>query len=79
MLRKNAGEKVRTILDDPNVDVVPQTRKSFLRGLEFYASRLDKEYSLTDCISMNTMKEKGLGEVLTGDTHFKSEGYTILI
>jgi predicted nucleic acid-binding protein len=70
---------VRSILENPNVKVIPQTRDSFLKGLTFYESRNDKQYSLIDCISMNVMKNESLVEVLTNDRHFEQEGYTVLI
>jgi predicted nucleic acid-binding protein len=47
-------------------------------GIELYASRLDKGYSLTDCISMMVMKQMGIYEILTHDKHFTQEGLTIL-
>jgi predicted nucleic acid-binding protein len=78
-LRTLAAKAVRAILDDPNVKVVPQTRDSFLKGLELYEQRLDKEYSLTDCISMNAMRAEGVTEVLTNDGHFTQEGFTVLM
>jgi hypothetical protein len=43
--------------------------------LALYQSRLDKGYSLTDCISMQTMRREGLTEVLTNDRHFEQEGF----
>lgn len=78
-MRKQAAKMVRAILGNPNVRVIPQTRDSFLKGLAFYENRSDKEYSLTDCISMNVMKAELLGEVLTNDRHFEQEGFTVLI
>ena len=78
-MRKQAAKMVRLILENPNVTVIPQTRDSFLKGLTFYESRNDKEYSLIDCISMNVMKNESLVEVLTNDRHFEQEGYTVLI
>ena len=48
-----------------------------MKGLDFYASRADKAYSLVDCISMDTMRQMGLTEVLTNDHHFTQEGFTI--
>src|SRR5437867_1637882 len=59
-LRQLAVKMVRAILDNPNVRVIPQSRQSFLRGVELYESRPDKQYSLTDCISMATMKAESL-------------------
>jgi predicted nucleic acid-binding protein len=77
--RQIAAQMVRAILENPNVLVVPQTRESFLKGLELYEERLDKQYSMTDCISMTVMKEREITEVLTNDRHFSQEGFTVLI
>ncbi len=57
------------------VRVIPQSRSSFLEGLVLYNSRPDKGYSLTDCISMQTMRREGLMDVLTNDHHFEQEGF----
>lgn len=78
-LRKTACELVKVIQSNPNVTVIKQTPESFSKGLAFYASRLDKEYSLPDCISMVTMKERGISQALTLDHHFVQEGFTILM
>ncbi|MFQ5485942.1 MAG: type II toxin-antitoxin system VapC family toxin [Desulfobacterales bacterium] len=78
-MRKLAARMVRAILENPNVRVIPQTRDSFLKGLTFYETRSDKEYSLTDCISMSVMKAEALEEILTNDHHFEQEGFSILI
>lgn len=75
--RRVASEIVRTIFEDPTTEVVHQSHDSFLSGLELYERRQDKEYSLTDCISMETMRKHGLTEVLT--KHFTQEGFTILL
>lgn len=78
-IRKKAVEIVKKILDNPNVKVIPQSRDSFLKGLELYEQRADKAYSLTDCISMNIMAKESITEVLTNDRHFEQEGYVVLI
>jgi predicted nucleic acid-binding protein len=44
-------------------------------GLALYNSRPDKGYSLTDCISMQTMRREGLSEALTNHRHFEQEGF----
>jgi hypothetical protein len=43
-----------------------------------YIQRPDKGYSLTDCISMQTMRREGLTEALTKDRHFEQEGFQVL-
>jgi len=81
-----AGERKRGVvarmfeeaMDHPRITVLPQTRQSLLRGFAFYEARADKGYSLTDCISMNAMRERTITEVLTHDQHFVQEGFTIL-
>jgi len=75
MLRGAAGRAVTGLLNDPDIRVLPQSRTSFLEGLELYNSRPDKGYSLTDCISMRTMRREGLTDVLTNDRHFEQEGF----
>lgn len=77
--RRSAARAVREIMNNPNVKVVPQTRSSFIRGLELYESRLDKRYSMQDCISFIVMDEEGITEVLTSDHHFAREGFIVLM
>lgn len=77
-MRSNAFTKVEDILHSQMVKVIPQNHDSFLAGLSLYKQRLDKGYSLTDCISMSIMKQLGINEVLTHDKHFTQEGFTIL-
>jgi uncharacterized protein len=69
-MRHLACRFVREILKDPAIHVVPQSHESFLEGLSLYEKREDKQYSLTDCISMNVMRRMKICEVLTRDRHF---------
>ena len=55
-VRDQAGNNVAELINDPTVLVVPQSRESFLAGLELYRARPDKGYSLVDCISMQMMR-----------------------
>jgi predicted nucleic acid-binding protein len=78
-LRRHVGRMVRDLLEDPQVEVVLQSHSSFLTGLELHEKRPDKGYSLTDCISMQVMKERGITEALTHDHHYEQEGFITLI
>jgi hypothetical protein len=51
-LRREVAASVLNILANPVIRVIPQSRDSFLDGLDLFAKR----YSLTDCISMQTMR-----------------------
>lgn len=77
-MRQSVIERIQDILENDYVQVIPQSHDTFLAGLELYRQRFDKQYSLTDCISMQTMKQLEITEVLTHDRHFKQEGFTIL-
>lgn len=77
-MRYGAVQRVQNILESNYVQVIEQTHESFLSGIALYTQRQDKEYSLTDCISMCTMRQLGINEVLTHDKHFTQEGFTIL-
>ncbi len=68
----------RRILRHPAIYVVPQSRDSLLAGMALYEARPDKGYSLTDSISMQTMRREGMTQVLTNDRHFEQEGFRAL-
>ena len=70
---------VRQLLLNPKFEIIGRSEMSFLAALELYESRLDKGYSLTDCISMNVCRELGITEILTHDHHFAQEGFKILL
>jgi uncharacterized protein len=58
--------------------LLPQTSADFHAAVALYESRLDKNYSLTDCRSMVAMRSMGIAEVLTNDHHFVQEGFNIV-
>ena len=78
-MRQTAAAFIRSILTDPAIAVREQSDPSFLSGLALYEARPDKGYSLTDCISLEAMRQEGITEVLTHDNHFTQEGFTILL
>ncbi|MFO5526308.1 MAG: type II toxin-antitoxin system VapC family toxin [Cuspidothrix sp.] len=77
-MRAAVFQLVVQIIADYNIQVIPQTHESFIEGLELFQQRFDKGYSLTDCISMITMKKLDIMEILTHDKHFTQEGFLIL-
>ena len=77
-LRREVASNVEAILHDPTVRVIAQSHDTFMAGFELYRGRPDKGYSLTDCISMQTMRREGITEALTNDKHFEQEGFRAL-
>ena len=60
---------------DPNLTIIGPSDEIYARGLELYAKRPDKEWSLTDCISFVVMDEQKVTDALTGDRHFEQAGF----
>jgi predicted nucleic acid-binding protein len=64
---------------DPHTTIVPGDSALFQRGLDLFADRLDKDWSLTDCTSFVVMRERAITEALTGDHHFERAGFVALL
>ena len=77
-VKKNIARPIRRWLESASVETVLHTHDTFLNGLAFYEARLDKGYSLTDCVSINVCYGRSITEVLTNDQHFAQEGFAIL-
>ena len=78
VVKQGVAERVNALLQNPMTQVIAQSHTTFRAGLELYGQRTDKGFSLTDCISMQTMKALDIQEVLTHDHHFTQEGFIIL-
>jgi predicted nucleic acid-binding protein len=61
------------------VEVVSSSAHLLELGWNLYSSRLDKDWSLTDCISFVVMQERGLTDALTGDHHFEQAGFNAVL
>jgi uncharacterized protein len=79
VMREQIAAMVQDIVLAPDVQVIWQTQALFEAGLGLYQARLDKGYSLTDCVSMVVMRQAEIQDVLTHDKHFSQEGFTILL
>lgn len=77
-IKEFVAESIESLFTDETVLILEHNHEDFLKALELYKSRLDKGYSLTDCVSMNAMRELGIAEILTNDRHFEQEGFTKL-
>ena len=64
---------------DPRVTVLPVSEALYERGLELFRSRLDQDWSLTDCLSFVVMQEYGIADALTHDRHFEQIGARALL
>lgn len=78
-VKESIVNTVRAMFGDDSIKIIKCTREAALKGLDLYAARSDKSYSLTDCISMNAIRERGIHEVLTHDRNFTQEGFLVLL
>jgi hypothetical protein len=69
-------EDLRT---DTECTLLPASQGLFDLGVVLYSQRLDKGWSLTDCISFAAMRQHSLTEALTGDRHFEQAGFKALL
>ena len=77
--RRFASDMVQRLLNDPNVEIVPQTDAQFRAATERYAARSDQRWSLTDCASFLVMEERGITEALAYDRDFEQAGFVALL
>lgn len=65
--------------EDPNTALIPASSELLGAGLELFRQRVDKEWSLTDCISFVVMRRQGLTDALTADRHFTQAGFRAML
>ncbi len=77
--REIAVGVLQDLQDDVDVKVLSVDRELFSRSLKLYASRADKEWGITDCMSFTVMNDYHLTDALTTDRHFEQAGYNALL
>jgi uncharacterized protein len=77
--RADVAGFLRDLASDSGTEIVSPDISLYERGLDLYARRLDKAWSLTDCISFVVMADRGLTEALTGDHHYEQAGFRALL
>ena len=77
--RKLAVGFIQRCYTEPNTTVVPVDTQLLSRALVLFASRVDKEWGLTDCISFVVMRDRGVMDAATGDRHFQQAGFRAMM
>jgi len=70
---------VLQVRSDPAFELVPASTNLFESGLKLHRERNDKEWSLTDCISFQLMRQRDLSRALAFDAHFEQAGFEALL
>jgi len=63
----------------PNVQIIGADSSLLAEGWEIYSGRLDKEWSLTDCVSIAVMQKEEIKQAFTSDHHFEQAGFVKLL
>lgn len=61
------------------IEIAWAASELFRLGLVMHAERLDKSWSLTDCISFVVMRQREITDALTHDHHFEQAGFKALL
>jgi predicted nucleic acid-binding protein len=72
-------EIARVLRSDPRTAILAATSEWVTRGLALYGQRLDKHWSLIDCVSFEMMRDHGVTDALTTDHHFIQAGFHALL
>lgn len=78
-MRRLVIDTVRYLEDDPDVEIVRQTSVQFWDATDYYVSRLDKDWGITDCASFQLMETRSILEALSSDHDFEQAGFIILL
>jgi predicted nucleic acid-binding protein len=76
--REKAAALVQ-VLRSSAAHIEPQTRDLLNEATELYASRLDKNWSVTDCMSLVVMDQLEIDDALSGDHCFEQAGKRALL
>jgi uncharacterized protein len=77
--RAAAIEVIDSLQQDQDVEIVRISDDLFAQGFGLFSQRADKSWSLTDCISFVVMRDRGIVEALTSDSHFRQAGFRPLL
>ncbi|MBW8883537.1 MAG: type II toxin-antitoxin system VapC family toxin [Planctomycetia bacterium] len=73
--RSIAVSFLKAVRTDAFFEIVGYESGLYQAGFSLFESRLDKGWSLTDCISFAVMNERGIIESLTADRDFEQAGF----
>ena len=77
--KQGASTLARGLLEDPDFRVVVFDDAEYLAALDLYENRIDKRYSMVDCIGMTLMRSEDITQVVATDRDFQQEGFTNLM
>ena len=61
------------------VEIVPVDEHLEKLGWQLFRVREDKDWGMTDCVSISLMADRRIQDVFTADHHFEQAGFNILL
>ncbi len=61
------------------VEIVQVDQQLEAAGWQLFRERQDKDWGMTDCVSITLMTQRGIRDVLTADHHFEQAGFNVLL
>ncbi|WP_319578489.1 PIN domain-containing protein [uncultured Methanospirillum sp.] len=73
------AEFIRDCYTTEQMHVVKTDEPLLMKALTHYSDYLDKDWSLTDCLSFEVMKEKNIAIAYSSDHHFEQAGFQYVL
>lgn len=77
--RHRARQMLETLYSIEDLEIVWSSQEFFGTAVAFHQSRLDKDWSLTDCAAFVVMQQRGIQLALTCDRCFEQAGFKALL
>ena len=77
--RARAIKLIEGLRSLPNLRIIEADTSLLSEGWQLYCDRSDKEWSLTDCVSIAVMENEQIKEAFTSDHHFEQAGFIKLL
>jgi predicted nucleic acid-binding protein len=77
--RQRGHRILHVIQNNARYSIIAASPDLFTAGLKLHKTRMDKDWSLTDCISFHVMNERGITQALAFDEHFEQAGFVALL
>lgn len=77
--RSLAIEMRQQLLRSSQCEIVVATPELESASWNLYADRPDKDWGMTDCVSMLVAQQRGAVRIFTADHHFEQAGFEILL
>lgn len=72
-------EKVKKSRELGVLEIIHANEELIKQGWDLFENRMDKEWSLTDCITFKVMENMGANRAITSDHHFEQAGFEKLL